>query len=96
MTEHLKSLSAASVFYFAKQLDNNTVLICDVTMMPLFEYHRTAYAFTLRLFHGSKSECATVEDVTCDRDKAEHIFNLLCTGNVYPCHLQDIIVDLIA
>lgn len=87
--------SPESVFYFSKQLSNSTALFCEVVMMPLKEHHCTSYTFTLSLSHGSILEAETVEDVTCDRELAEHIFDLICAHNVYPCHLYDVIPDLI-
>ncbi len=90
MTQNIES-----VFYFSKQLCSSAALSCEVVMMPLKEHHCTSYTFTLSLLHGIVCESETVEDVTCDRELAEHIFNLICIHNVYPCHLYDVILDLI-
>ncbi len=85
-----------SVFHFSKSVEYGQKLACDVVMMPLHEFNRCSYTFSVCLSKGVDTERETVEDVTVSINEAERIFNLLCTHNVYPCHLYDVISDLIA
>ena len=96
MNENTPKPSPTPVFCCSKALSCNTRLSCEVILMPQKEFHCTSYTFSLSLSHGALAESETVEDVTVNRDEAEHIFNLICTHNVYPCHLYDVISDLIA
>lgn len=84
-----------AIFYTKKLLDNHAVYECCAFMTPLHEYRRTSYTFTVTLTCDGICGIATAEDVTVDRNEAEHIFNLISNGIVYPCHLFDVISDLI-
>lgn len=92
MTE---SLINHAVFYAKKHLDNSTLLEYAALMMPLHREHCTAYSFFVSAQHNSAEETAIAENVTCDREFAEEIFNRISSGNVFPCHLNDVLYDLI-
>ncbi len=96
MNENLSEAIEASVFYCRKILDNSTSFECSVSMMPLREFHCCTYNFTVAMTTGDSFEHESIEDVTTDIGEAERIFNTLCQHNVYPCHLFDVISDLIA
>lgn len=84
-----------SLFYFFKQLDNSTALACIVTASSIPESNLFTYDFTLSIKYANGYKSETVTDATCSRSEAEHLFNLLCTGNVRPCHLKEVISDTI-
>ncbi len=96
MNESFPDAVQASVFYCRKQLDNNAKFECCVVMMPLREHHCCTYNFMLSLTSSGKLDCESVADVTTDINEAECIFNTLCRCSVYPCHLFDVVSDLIA
>ncbi|MBQ2765817.1 MAG: hypothetical protein IJF48_02390 [Clostridia bacterium] len=96
MDKKLIEMIKSSVFYCRKLLDNDREFECCVVMMPLPEYNCCTYNFTLALTSCGKFDCETLIDVTTDIGKAERIFDTLCRGNVYPCHLFDVVSDLIA
>lgn len=95
MTPPPNLYNAATVFYFFKQLESRTSLECSVSPMPLHEFHRVTYNFTLSLKQNNSVETAALEDVTCSIREAEELFNLICKNNVHPCHLFDIVSDSI-
>ena len=96
MNESFPEAARASVFYCRKQLDNSTVFECCVAMMPLREHHCCTYNFMLTLTSQIGLDCESVSDVTTDINEAERIFDTLCRCNVYPCHLFEVVSDLIA
>ena len=85
-----------SVLFCRKVLDNDSVLICRVDMVPLHEENRCGYLFTLELRFKDEIDRSELFDVTSDPETAEHIFDLICSNNVYPCHLRDIAEDYLA
>ncbi len=64
--------------------------------MPLLEYNVCSYTFTVVLNRGEIHELETVEDVTCDKIIAEQIFDKISTLKVFPCHLFDVVYDIIS
>lgn len=95
MSPHNNNPPENSVFYLRKQLDHCTEAECSVFITPLHEFGRVTYSFSLSLTVGERRETETVTDVTCDKVEAEKIFNLICMGNLHPCHLHDLISDSI-
>lgn len=96
MNETFPDAVQASIFYCRKQLDNSARFECCVVMMPLREHHCCTYNFMLALTSSNILDCESVADVTADINEAERIFDTLCRGNVCPCHLFDVVSDLIA
>lgn len=86
----------AEVFAFQKTLVGGAVLSCRVAKRPIAAIGRYAYRFTLSLRQDDYADNAVIDDVTSDPEVAEMIFNQLCTGNVLPCHLNDVVYDLLA
>ena len=85
-----------SVLFCKKALDNDTLLVCRVEMIPLPEENRCGYQFILERLRGESVDRAELYDVTSDLAEAENIFDLICSNDVYPCHLTDIIEDYLS
>jgi hypothetical protein len=79
-----------------KALDNDTMLVCRVDMIPLPDENRYCYQFILEQLRGDIVDRAEINDVTSDLSRAENIFNLLCAHDVFPCHLTDVIEDYLS
>lgn len=95
MTSLSKENGVDAVFYFFKQLESRASLECRVSPMPLHEFHRVTYNFTLSFRRDRSVETVTVEDVTPNIREAEVLFNLICKNCVRPCHLHDVVCDRI-
>lgn len=93
MKYELEDAINMSVLFCKKVLDNYTVLIYRVDMIPLHDEKRCGYLFTLEQIQNDTVEHEELYDVTSDPKEAEHIFNLICSNNVYPCHLLTVIED---
>ena len=95
MEKNLPEAVRESVFYCRKMLDTSTKFECCVVMMPLKEFHCCTYNFTIAISRDGSFDCETVQDVTTQISEAERIFYTLCAHTVYPCHLFDVVSDLI-
>lgn len=95
MTPPSNPHNVPAVFYFFKQIESRTSLECRVFPMPLHEFHRVTYNFSLSMKQNSSVETAELADVTCSIREAEGLFDLICKNNVRPCHLRDVICDSI-
>ncbi len=84
-----------SVFYCRKMIDNSTKFECCANMMPLKDFHCCTYNFTVATSRTDSVECESVQDVTTDIGEAERIFDILCRNTVHPCHLKEVVCDLI-
>ena len=85
-----------SVLFARKVLDNDTVLVCRTDMVPLHEENRCGYQFTLELRSHDSVERCELFDVTSEFGVAQCLFDLICSNNVYPCHLRDIAEDFLS
>ncbi|MBQ8248665.1 MAG: hypothetical protein IJY93_02110 [Clostridia bacterium] len=95
MDKNLPEAVRASVFYCRKSVDNSTKFECCVVMMPMREFHCCTYNFIISISRSGNFEYETVQDVTTDIGEAERIFDILCRNTVHPCHLSEVICDLI-
>ncbi len=86
-------LSKAAVFYSRKKFENGTML--EIIVDCLHIEGRQDFRFTVLFTNENEIEYAELDDVTSDRECAEKLFSLLTTGNVYPCHLNDIAEDFL-
>lgn len=86
----------SAVFYCRKVLDNASVLSCRVDMIPVHTQNRCGYLFTLELDNGSDIEREQLSDVTGDVKIAERLFDLICSNDVFPCHLSYVVEDFLA
>jgi hypothetical protein len=96
MKIELEDAINVSVLFCKKVLDNDTILVFIVDMIPLHEEKRCGYLFKLELKHSDTVERAELFDVTSDPNEAEKIFNIICSNNVYPCHLINVIEDYLS
>ena len=86
----------AEVFAFQKTLVGGALLSCYVSKRPSPNIGMYSYRFTLILSEQDYNDTAALDDVTGSPEVAEELFNRLCTGNVLPCHLNDVAYDLLA
>ena len=85
-----------SVLFSRKVIDNDTVLVCRADMVPLHEENLCGYQFALELRCHDSTERCEILDVTSEYETAQRLFDLICSNNVYPCHLRDVAEDFLA
>lgn len=85
-----------SVMFSRKALDNDSILMLRVDMIPVHGENRCGYTFAAQLIHSGEIDFAEVNDVTSDFHTAEGLFDLLSAGCVFPCHLRDVIEDCLS
>lgn len=93
MISRISSSVEHSVFFCRKALSNDTFLTVRSDLQPIIGEHRCGYRFSLELINGTNCELEQIDDVTNDQHIAEGLFDILVSGDVYPCHLCDVAED---
>lgn len=64
-----------------------------------YELHETIkdqrLSYSVYAVITESGECATVHDITSDKEKALFMFGMICRGTVTPCCLTEVAEDLI-